>query len=75
MCSGRNIDGRLKMEDYLKPLATKHEKEGKNHITIATKTAPATSRNEAWIFLQSEENIMILQFQAFSQNGNGVREI
>ena len=39
------------------------------------KTAPATSRNEAWIFLQSEENKMILQFQAFSQNGNGVREI
>ena len=28
------------MEDYLKPLATKHEKEGKNHITIATKNGP-----------------------------------
>ena len=39
------------------------------------KSAPATSRNEAWIFLQSEENKMILQFQAFSLHGNGVREI
>ena len=64
------------MEDYLKPLATKHEKEGKNLITIATKkSAPATSRNESWIFLQSEENKMILQFQPFILHGNGVREI